>query len=339
LFDYDLPPQRIAQEPARPRDTSRLMVLDRSSDAVAHHAFRELPSLLDAGDLLVVNQTMVVPARLSAKKISGGRVELLACRPADGSVEEAKAWWVMGRPGRALRPGCELLVAGERLIVGERVGEMAVVRGERPLLDVMRERGEVPLPPYIERPHGPRAEDPSDYQTLFSRQPGAVAAPTASLHFTDQVLAELAAHGVQRAALTLHVGPGTFVPVRDEHADDVREHSMHAEWYEVPAATCEAVAATREAGHRVVAVGTTTVRALESWHQSGSAVGEADLFIYPGYEFASVDALLTNFHLPRSTLLMLVSAFAGRERVLSAYLEAVRCEYRFFSYGDAMLIR
>ncbi|MFC1611382.1 tRNA preQ1(34) S-adenosylmethionine ribosyltransferase-isomerase QueA [Myxococcota bacterium] len=338
LFDYDLPEERIAQQPARPRDASRLLLLSRRAEGLEHRRFGELPDLLQPSDLLVVNTTEVVPARLWARKPTGGRVELLLCRP-QGAVRSATMWEVMARPGRALRPGGALVLEDDTVVhVRDRCGELTVVETERPLLEVAWDLGEVPLPPYIRRPAGPRAEDREDYQSLFAAEPGAVAAPTASLHFTDRVLAALEARGVRRCPLVLHVGPGTFVPVRNEHAEDVRAHVMHLEWYDIPVETLDAIAVTRARGGRVVAVGTTSVRALESWHQSGEACGEASLFIYPGFVFGVVDAVLTNFHLPRSTLLMLVSAFAGRERILGAYGEAVEQGYRFFSYGDAMLI-
>ncbi len=339
LFDFELPKELIAQAPAEPRDASRLLVLPKGDGALSHRTFVELPSLLGAGDLLVVNRTQVIPARLHLRTPQGGKAELLLCAPVDGPLSEARLWRGLGRPKSALKPGRELIApSGERLRVEERTAGDVVVRGENPLLDLLERHGEVPLPPYIQRDGGPTAADKVSYQSLFARNKGAVAAPTASLHFTERVIAGIGAAGVRLADLVLHVGPGTFLPVREEHAEDVRAHPMHAEWYEVPEATRRAIEKTRTEGGRVIAVGTTCVRALESWHRSGEAQGESRLFIYPPYDFGVVQGLVTNFHLPRSTLLMLVSAFAGRERVLAAYAEAIERRYRFFSYGDAMLV-
>jgi len=339
LYDYELPPELIAQAPARPRDSSRLMVLPRRAGAPTHRSFVDLPGLLAPGDLLVVNRTRVVPARLRLVRETGGKAEVLLTRPLDGEVETATTWTALGRPGRHLIPGRRLRAPdGSWLTIVERRDDEVVVRGEGALWPLLERHGEVPLPPYIRREGGPTGADASDYQTLFARERGAVAAPTASLHFTPDVLAALAARGVALAELVLHVGPGTFLPVREEHEADVRAHPMHEERYHVPAATLEALAATRARGGRVVAVGTTSVRALETWRRTGEATGASRLFIYPGCELGAIDGMVTNFHLPRSTLLMLVAAFAGRERVLAAYAEAVRERYRFFSYGDAMLI-
>ncbi len=338
LFEYSLPPELIAQAPAEPRDTSRLLHLPKQGGDLRHLRFTDLAELLRPGDLLVLNQTRVIKARLHLRTPHGGKVELLCFRPVDGPLTEAKTWQALGKPGSALKPGKDLVAPdGSRLVVLGRDGAAATVRAEAPLYDLMGRWGEVPLPPYIERDQR-RERDAQDYQAVFAREPGAVAAPTASLHFSEALLARLAAQGVRTTHLTLHVGPGTFLPVREEHHDDVRRHVMHPEWYDVPEATQAALEATRQAGGRVIAVGTTVVRALETWAQSGAARGESTLFIYPPYEFRAVDGLITNFHLPRSTLLLLVSAFAGRERVLGAYNEAVAQRYRFFSYGDAMAI-
>jgi S-adenosylmethionine:tRNA ribosyltransferase-isomerase len=338
-YDYELPEALIAQAPARPRDASRLMVLPRREGAATHRSFAELPGLLAPGDLLVVNRTQVVPARLRLTRETGGKAELLLTRPVDGEVESATTWSALGRPGRHLVPGRRLRAAdGSWLTVVERHEDEVVVRGEGTLWPLLERHGEVPLPPYIRREGGPSGADAADYQTLFARERGAVAAPTASLHFTPAVVAALAARGVALAELVLHVGPGTFLPVREEHEADVRAHPMHEERYHVPAATLEALAAARARGGRVIGVGTTSVRALETWRITGESAGASRLFIYPGFEFKVIDGMVTNFHLPRSTLLMLVAAFAGRERVLAAYAEAVRERYRFFSYGDAMLI-
>jgi S-adenosylmethionine:tRNA ribosyltransferase-isomerase len=338
-FDYDLPPVRIAQVPASPRDASRLMTLPRRSGGVGHHRFSDLPSLLQPGDLLVVNTTRVIPARLHVIKPSGGKVELLFVRALGGPLETAASWEVIGRPGKALTPGRRLVApTGAELWVRGRDGPNATVASAdgEPLWPLLQSHGELPLPPYIERA-APRAADQDDYQTLFAQTPGAVAAPTAALHFTPRLLQALEARGVSRTEVVLHVGPGTFLPVRPEHAADVRQHRMHAEYYDVGAAV-GALGQARDQGRRIIAVGTTTVRALETWVHSGATVGSSELFITPGYDFGVVDGLITNFHLPRSTLLMLVSALAGRERVLAAYGEAIAAEYRFYSYGDAMLI-
>lgn len=249
----------------------------------------------------------------------------------------ARRWRVMGRPGKALQPEVVLQgPGGLRLRVVKREGLTALVEAEVPLWSIMERHGEMPLPPYIDREA--TVDDRQDYQTLFARERGAVAAPTASLHFTKRVLALLQERRVARAELVLHVGPGTFLPVRPEHADDVRQHVMHSERYEIPEATLEAIAETRKRGGRVVAVGTTVARTLEAWGKGAPAAGTTDIFITPGFEFTQVDALVTNFHLPKSTLLMLVSAFAGLELVREAYRHAIEAKYRFYSYGDAMLI-
>ena len=339
LFDFELPDALIAQAPARPRDASKLLVLPRQDGAVRHRDFLDLPGLLRPNDLLVVNQTRVMPARLQLRRPTGGRVELLLHRPVDGGRETACTWEGLGRPGAALTVGKTVVASGgEVLEVVARHGQQVQVRGAAPLWNIMVRDGAWPLPPYIARPHGAAADDGDDYQSIFARELGAVAAPTASLHFTDRVLAALAARGVQTQPVVLHVGPGTFLPIRPEHASDVRAHAMHGEAYAVPESTQAAVRATRAAGGRVIAVGTTCLRALETWAQTGQAVGQSELFVYPGFDFAVVHGLVTNFHLPRSTLLLLVSALAGRERVLAAYHEAMARCYRFYSYGDAMLI-
>lgn len=331
-FDYDLPRELIAQYPLPERSASRLLVLGRDG-ACTDRRFRDLPGLLAAGDLLVFNETRVIPARLFARKETGGRVELLVER-----VTGEHAALAHGRASKPLRAGQELaLEGGGRLVVINR--QDGLVRVEAPdetMMALLQRAGHVPLPPYIER--GDEAADRERYQSVFARIPGAVAAPTASLHFDDAVLAALEARGVHSVRLTLHVGAGTFQPVRGE---DLAGHRMHQEWCEVGPAVVDAVAASRERGSRVVAVGTTVVRALESASAGGVLrpyAGETDLFIRPGYRFRTVDALITNFHLPRSTLLMLVSAAAGRETVLAAYHHAVAAGYRFYSYGDAMLI-
>jgi len=337
-FDFDLPPELIAQTPAARRDGARLLVLGRGVNPVRHAAVVDLPGLLRGGDLLVFNDVRVRPARLHGRLASGGAVELLLVRElADGT------WECLGKPGKRLRPDTVV-----RLPDGSTARVVAPVPGGRYAIDfgagrsveaLLAEHGEVPLPPYIARPDGPLAADRDRYQTVFARRAAAIAAPTAGLHFTEALLAQLGAAGVPCAWVTLEVGPATFLPLRD---DDVEGHALEGEWAEIPAATVDAIAAARAAGGRVIAVGTTTTRALESAARrpGGLAAGRrlAEAFIRPGFEFRVLDGMLTNFHLPRSTLLMLVSAFAGRERVLEAYAEAVRARYRFYSYGDAMLI-
>ncbi len=338
-FDYDLPPEAIAQAPLPERDASRLLVLDRARAALDHRTFRDLPDLLRAGDLLVVNRSRVIPARLLGRRGSGGAAEVLLVR----DVGEGR-WQALVRPGRHLRPGQRVTVDDDLTVVIE--SEALAEDGRRRVRLLSRSRdvaaalercGHMPLPPYVKRPDTP--DDRDRYQTMFAREPGSVAAPTAGLHFTPALLERLRAAGVATADVVLHVGPGTFRPVTVERVED---HRVMSEAYEVPAETAAAIAETRARGGRVVAVGTTTVRTLESAAGATGEVragaGETDLVIVPGYRFRAVSALVTNFHLPRSSLLLLVSAFAGRERVLEAYREAVRAGYRFYSYGDAMLV-
>ncbi len=327
-FDYHLPPEAIAQHPGE-RGESRLLVLGRTT---AERRFAELPDLLDPGDLLVVNDTRVIPARLRARRPTGGRVEILLVER-QGSA----SWWCLLRPGRRLPPGAPLAVEdGPSARVEERADGRFRLTFEQPIEPLLKEIGETPLPPYIDRPVEPR--DRERYQTVYAARPGAVAAPTAGLHFTPALLTALERRGIRQASLTLHVGPGTFRPVKAENPE---EHVMDAERFEIPEATAEAVAATRRNGRRVVAVGTTVVRSLETAATSDGLVaagaGRTGLYIRPGYGFRVVDRLITNFHLPRSTLLMLVCAFAGRNRVLDAYRQAVGSGFRFYSYGDAML--
>jgi S-adenosylmethionine:tRNA ribosyltransferase-isomerase len=333
-FSYDLPPELIAQRPPAERSAGRLLRLDGATGAVDDGQVTDLPGLLCAGDLLVFNDTRVIPARVYGRKATGGRVELLVERLLDGGRLLAQV-----RSSKTPKPGAVLHLDGD---------VEARVRGRRddlfeleldPGIEAgawLERAGHVPLPPYIER--ADTAADRERYQTVFADRPGAVAAPTAGLHFDSPLLERLAAAGIATARVTLHVGAGTFQPVR---VDDLAEHRMHAEWLEVPEATCAAVAATRADGGRVVAVGTTAVRSLETAAAEGTLRpyrGETTLFITPGYRFRCVDLLLTNFHLPESTLLMLVCAFAGTEPVLAAYRHAVTARYRFFSYGDAMLV-
>ncbi|MBX3028090.1 tRNA preQ1(34) S-adenosylmethionine ribosyltransferase-isomerase QueA [bacterium] len=333
-FDFELPPELIAQVPAARRDGARLLVLGRRAGGLDHRAVSDLPGLLRPGDLLVFNDARVRPARLFGRIDSGGAVELLVVRARAGGV-----WECLGRPSRRLRPGMAVaLPDGSRATVRERLapGRYALAFSAGDVEGLLERHGELPLPPYIRRPDGPLPSDAERYQTVFARRPGAVAAPTAGLHFTPALLAALAGRGIDRAFVTLDVGPATFLPLR-QAAD-----GLDGEWAEVPAATVDAIARTRAAGGRIVAVGTTTTRALESAARRPGGLQPggfwADAFIRPGFRFAVADALLTNFHLPRSTLLMLVAAFAGQAPVLAAYAEAVRARYRFYSYGDAMLI-
>ena len=333
-FHFDLPPELIAQAPLAERSASRLLVLDGKQDRVVDGRFRDLVDLLAPGDLLVFNDTRVIPARLFGRKASGGEVEVLIERVL-GSHEVLAQM----RASNAPKPGT-LLVLGDGVpatVLG-REGAFFHLRFDtpEPLDSVLHRIGRMPLPPYIKDVDHQR--DTTRYQTVFAREPGAVAAPTAGLHFDAPLLDDLKARGVQFGHVTLHVGAGTFQPMR---VDSVHDHTMHSEWLNVGAELCEQIHATRAAGHRVVAVGTTVVRALESAMRDGEVkpfAGETRIFIFPGYRIRSVDALVTNFHLPESTLLMLVSAFAGRERVLAAYRQAVEQRYRFFSYGDAMFI-
>ncbi len=334
-FDYDLPPERIAQTPLEPRDTSRLLVLPRYSGELKHAHFYQLGEYLRPGDLLVLNETRVIPARLFARKVpSGGRVEILLLR------READGAWETLVGGKRLRAGQRLQVEDGpgAEIAAELDGPRRLVRFDAPLEPYLEQIGQMPLPPYIHE----RLENPERYQTVYARQPGSAAAPTAGLHFTPRLMESLLVQGVQFAKITLHVGLDTFAPVTE---DNPQEHRIHTEWCELSAETAAAVNRAAVQGGRVIAVGTTSVRTLESaarLAQAGERVGAfsgpTDLFILPGFEFRAVDGMVTNFHLPRSTLLMLVSAFAGRERVLAAYETAKQEQYRFYSFGDAMLI-
>ena len=332
-FDYPLPPELIAQHPAPERAASRLLHLDGRTGAMQDRMFRDIVDLADAKDVLVFNDTKVIKARLHGRKDSGGEVEILVERILDASRALAHV-----RASKPPRPGRRIVLArgGAVEVLGRRDDLFELLFLDGPVLDVLEAWGEVPLPPYIE--HAPEAQDEARYQTVYARAPGAVAAPTAGLHFDAPILEALRAKGVALASLTLHVGAGTFQPVRVE---ELARHVMHSEWYSVPQETVDAIAAAKRRGGSVVAVGTTTLRALESAAAAGElAAGTAEtrLFIVPGYRFRVVERLLTNFHLPRSTLLMLVSAFAGTQNVRRAYAHAVKERYRFFSYGDAMLI-
>lgn len=330
---YELPPELIASVPLAARDASRMLVVDRARDGFVHAGVRDLAAYVPAGALLVVNDTKVIPARLRGHKPSGGKAELLLLRQLD---ETATRWEALGKASKGLRPGMVIDVApGLTVTVSDRddEGVLTIVLNTNDPWASLDAHGEVPLPPYMHR--APDASDRARYQTLYARAPGAVAAPTAGLHLTDAVFAALAEKGVTRASVTLHVGMGTFAPVS---VDDLDRHPMHAEWYEVPDATADAVLRAKREGRPVVAVGTTVVRTLESWRGDGARQGFTRMLIQPGYSFAMVDALLTNFHLPKSTLLALVMALAGEDRIRAAYAEAIAERYRFFSYGDAMLI-
>ncbi len=349
-FDYELPEDLVAHHPPARRGDSRLLCLDRVTGSVQHREFRDLPDLLQPQDLLVFNNTRVIPARLFGNKVSGGRVELLLERLLSDHVALAQI-----RASKSPRPGTELLFSlrggvsfdgAELTASGSQVrgrvlgrdGEFFRIQfeGEAGLTEILEQLGHMPLPPYIRRED--RLEDRERYQTVYSAVPGAVAAPTAGLHFDQALLKRLDECGIETAFVTLHVGAGTFQPVR---ADRVEEHHMHSEWLQVEQSVADRIIACRERNGRVIAVGTTSVRSLETAARNGRIAafeGETDIFIYPGYRFQVVDAMITNFHLPQSTLLMLVSAFAGKEKILDAYLQAIEKKYRFFSYGDAMYI-
>ncbi len=339
-FDFELPPELVAQQPAPERSASRL--LDGRTAAPADRRFAELPGLLQRGDLLVFNDTRVIKARLLGLKSTGGSVEALVERVLPGAPDGVFEVWAHLRASKSPRAGAVVRFADafDAQVLGRVGPEDSLFHLRLPAdpLQLLQQHGHVPLPPYIT--HADTADDERRYQTVFAQRPGAVAAPTAALHFDDAVLAALQAAGVQRAAITLHVGAGTFQPVR-EH--DLSKHRMHSEWFEVGADTVAAIQRTRAAGGRVLAVGTTTLRALESAAAAGGAlapfVGETDIFITPGFDFRVVDLLLTNFHLPKSTLMMLVSAFAGHAPVMALYRHAIAQRYRFFSYGDCMLLQ
>ena len=333
-FDFLLPEDLIAQTPLEPRDSSRLLVIDRNSDHVSHRIFRELAEYLRPGDLLIANDTKVIPARLIGQRAdSGGKVEIFLLHRQSHDV-----WETLVKPGKKMKPG-QVVVFGERLRAEilhttEFGGRCVRFLFEGVFEQILDELGETPLPPYIHQ----RLENPERYQTVYARERGSSAAPTAGLHFTEPLIASLKQQGIDFAYVTLHIGLGTFRPVRCEN---VADHVMHHEFYEIPPQTVDAVAKAKQNGGRVIAVGTTAVRTLESSVRNGQLVpgsGWSDIFIYPGYSFQVIDAMITNFHLPQSTLLMLVSAFAGTDRVRSAYREAVEKKYRFFSFGDAMLI-
>jgi S-adenosylmethionine:tRNA ribosyltransferase-isomerase len=347
-YDYELPSELIAQNPAVPRDSSRLLVVNSQTagneTAPLHHIFRDLPELLRSGDLLIMNNTKVIPARMYGRKSTGAEVEVLLLEE-----RQHNCWLALVKPGKKFKRGTKIIFGNREnslpsnqltatvLETDEATGGRLLqfeVPEEKSLVQLLEVFGEVPLPPYI------TASEAADeqYQTVYAKYPGAIAAPTAGLHFTPELLEQLGDRGINQAFVTLHVGVGTFRPVEVE---DVTSHQMHEEWIEVPAATVEQIRATKAAGGRVIAVGTTVVRSLEGAAQSGdlqSFCGKTDMFIYPGYQWRVVDGLITNFHLPRSSLLMLVSALIGRKRLLNIYNEAIASQYRFYSFGDAMLI-
>jgi len=320
-LDYELPGDLIAQSPVEPRDASRLMVVDVRRGTIAHHAFRDLPRFLSPGDALVLNETKVLPARVKANKPTGGEVELLFLRDLGG------AWEVLARPSKRLRPGLWLTAGEDRLKLVESLGDGHWSVSATDVRGLLERSGRMPLPPYI----SPTLETESRYQTVYARNEGSAAAPTAGFHFTGRVLEDAERSGARIARITLHVGVGTFMPVRTERLE---EHRMHAEHYSVPR---EAERIVEEA-RRVVAAGTTVARTLETWAATGEREGESDLFVYPGYRWLAVDTLLTNFHLPRSTLLAMVMSFGGEELMREAYSTAVGERYRFYTFGDAMLL-
>jgi len=324
-LDYELPEDLIAQSPAEPRDASRLMVLDVRRGTIAHHTFRDLPRFLLSGDALVLNDTKVLPARLEARKPTGGKVELLFLR--DLGPDRGGAWEVLAAPSKRLRPGLGLLAGGDRLEIVESLGDGHWAVSAPDVRGLLKRSGKMPLPPYIRTTPGTE----SSYQTIYARNEGSAAAPTAGFHFTERVLQGAERAGARIASITLHVGVGTFMPVRTERLE---EHKMHTEYYSVPREAARIV----EGASRVVAAGTTVARTLETWAATGEVEGESELFVYPGYRWRSVDTLLTNFHLPRSTLLAMVMSFGGEELVREAYRTAVRDRYRFYSFGDAMLL-
>lgn len=332
-FHFDLPDELIARYPTEKRSASRLLCLDGQNGDVEHRHFYQLVDLLSPNDLLVFNNTRVIPARLFGQKVTGGKLEILIER-LDSDVEAIAHI----RSNRTPKPGSEFVLENgfKVLITGRKGALFSLELQDGDWQTAMTSVGHMPLPPYIDRED--ELSDKERYQTVYSKVDGAVAAPTAGLHFDDELLQKIADKGVSTAFVTLHVGAGTFSPVR---VDNITEHKMHSEWFEVSQEVCDKVIETRQKGGRVIAVGTTSVRCLESASMAGAIaphVGETDIFIYPGYQFRSVDALITNFHLPESTLMMLVSAFAGKDHIMNAYAQAVKEQYRFFSYGDSMFI-
>ncbi len=335
-FYYELPEELIAQDPLEDRQSSRLLVLDRESGAVSHHTFREITEYLGPGDCLVINDTKVIPARLIGEKEgTGARIELLLLKRRENNI-----WETLVKPGKKARPGARIsfgggLLTGEILEIAEEGNRLVRFTYEGIFEEILDQLGQMPLPPYITH----RLQDKNRYQTVYAKHSGSAAAPTAGLHFTEELLREIQEKGVNIARVTLHVGLGTFRPVK---AEEITEHHMHSEFYQINEEAAQKINRAKKEGHRVICVGTTSCRTVESaadengYLKAGS--GFTEIFIYPGYRFKVMDSLITNFHLPESTLIMLVSALAGREQVLAAYQEAVRERYRFFSFGDAMLI-
>lgn len=335
-FDYELPKELIAQDPLPDRSSSRLMALDRRTGAVEHHIFKEIPSFLAPGDCLVINDTKVIPARLmGCREGTGAAIEVLLLKRRENDM-----WETLVKPGKKAKPGTRIsfgdgMLTGEVIKVAEEGNRLIRFEYEGIFEEILDRLGQMPLPPYITH----KLKDKNRYQTVYAKHEGSAAAPTAGLHFTPELLKEIEANGTDIARVTLHVGLGTFRPVKVEH---IEEHHMHSEHFYIEPEAAEKINRARIAGHRVIAVGTTSLRTLESAALEDGTIeacsGDTDIFIYPGYRFKAVDALITNFHLPESTLIMLVSAFAGRESVLHAYETAVREKYRFFSFGDAMIV-
>ncbi len=336
-FYYELPEELIAQDPLEDRQSSRLLVLDRESGAVSHHIFREITEYLGPGDCLVINDTKVIPARLIGEKEgTGARIELLLLKRRENNI-----WETLVKPGKKARPGARIsfgkgLLTGEILEIAEEGNRLVRFTYEGIFEEILDQLGQMPLPPYITR----RLQDKNRYQTVYAKHSGSAAAPTAGLHFTEELLREIQEKGVNIARVTLHVGLGTFRPVK---AEEITDHHMHSEFYQIDEEAAQKINKAKKEGHKVICVGTTSCRTVESaadengYLKAGS--GFTEIFIYPGYQFKVLDSLITNFHLPESTLIMLVSALAGREKVLAAYQEAVRERYRFFSFGDAMLVK
>jgi len=343
LFDYDLPPEAIAQEPAERRDDSRLMLVDRTDFSIGHYYFSDLPGLLDSGDVLVFNDSRVIPARLiGTKRGSGASIEIMLTGPLDGYEVDTRDWLALARPARRLKAGDTVDFTDDlsaEVIMKNADGSVQVkLLSNQPVYEAIEKNGVLPLPPYIKRTA--QDQDYQRYQTVYAKAPGSVAAPTAGLHFTSELIKDCQDRGVQITQITLHVGSGTFQTVQSQ---DIEAHHMHSEWYHIDAETASLISQAHQDKRRVICVGTTSVRTLESSIAPGATSvlpgwRSTDIFIYPGYQFQMTDALITNFHLPKSTLLMLVSAFYQREKVLDAYAQAIKAGYRFYSYGDAMLI-
>ncbi len=345
-YDFDLPQELIAQEPVKERDTSRLLFLNRKRDKISHHTFSDIKDLLQPSDVLVVNNTEVIPGRLFGYKKTGGKVEILILDYADGmrNLAENGAFECSCLVKASKRPGVgSVLQFKENLkaVIIHLLDGIFTIRFtcKEDFTSVLKKIGKIPLPPYIKRNQDAKFNDQENYQTIYASQKGAIAAPTAGLHFTDKLFEQIKSNGIKVVFITLHVGYGTFVPVR---VSDIREHKMHSEWYSIPKETAEIINKAKSMGNRVVAVGTTSVRTLEYAADKVGKVlpqsGSCDLFIYPGYSFKIVDAIITNFHLPKSTLIMLISAFASHQHIFAAYKEAIQNGYRFYSYGDAMYI-